>query len=458
MSSVIEKEQIPYQSFARRIFSESREQQIVPFLGAGVSLSGRSSEQDLKEKSHFPSREKIEEISGELGLDGRARVFMEMAVLMACLLQNAQQNLPDLPDERLLEHLQQEKFPPSASELARLFSHLSQYTSFKDIAEDLKKVLPNELLSSSESERIEMLKLLAKVTRIANPPDALMSIASYYETRFGRLYLWDDLSAVISQKNQTTGVHCLMAEAAKYSMESDRSTDYLMITTNYDCLMEQALDMLDVPYIVLITRRSDQKVVVRLSSKVPDARRLEEEFSGMYPDKFMFRKPRNLGNLVVLYKIHGCLNSQLTIKDDAVIISDSDYINYISQMSSSGGTIPVYVNDLMREKPFLFLGYSLKDWNVRSIFETVRKKRNPDVNQPDFSVMDYAGAYETLFFQRNNVTVLKTKLNDFVKGLLKVAPERVVRDVMPCLPGSLVQQILPGLPESLREEMAKYGA
>jgi hypothetical protein len=453
MSIVIEENQIPYQSFARRLFSSSREQQIVPFLGAGVSLSGVDSRQELKEKSHFPDQETMENIFSELNIDGKARVFMEMAILMACLLQITQQNFPNPPDEKLLDHLQRENFPPSAGELAKLFSHLSQYTAFKGIVEDLRTILPSQSMSSTAREQIEMLKLLSSVTGIANPPDALASIASYYETRIGRTYLWDDLSAVISKKNETTGIHCLIAEAAKYSIESERSVDYLVITTNYDCLMEKALDDLGVPYIVVITKRSDQKVVVRLSEQIPDSRKFEEELSGMYPDKFMFRKPRNLGSLVVLYKIHGCLNHKLTIRDDAVIISDSDYVNYISQMGSSGGTIPVYVNDLMREKPFLFLGYSLKDWNVRSIFESIRKKRNPDVNQPDFSVMKYVGEYEALFFLRNNVTILQTDLNTYVKGLLPVAPEHIVLDMMPFLPDSLVMETLPYLPEGLIKEV-----
>jgi hypothetical protein len=115
--------------------------------------------------------------------------------------------------------------------------------------------------------------------------------------------------------------------------------------------------------------------------------------------------------------VHGCLYQKLTVDDDGVVISENDYVEYISQMNTSQGTIPAYVNNLMQAKPFLFLGYSLSDWNVRSVFETLRKKRGEHFGGQDYSVMSYLGEYEKLFFQRSEAAILKTDLNSFVRGI-----------------------------------------
>jgi hypothetical protein len=197
--------------------------------------------------------------------------------------------------------------------------------------------------------------------------------------------------------------------------------DYLIITSNYDCLMEEALDKLGVPYAVLVTRKRDQKVILRLSQAIPNAERLIERYSEKtFPSNFTLSKPLST---VIIYKIHGCLSPELKETDDGVVISDSDYVNYISQMSTNAGVIPAHVTSLMENKAFLFLGYSLSDWNVRSIFETVKTKRSLTRSVRDFAVMYRVGEYEKVFFDKNNIQIIKADLNSYVEGIKKSLPD-----------------------------------
>jgi hypothetical protein len=211
--------------------------------------------------------------------------------------------------------------------------------------------------------------------------------------------------------------------------------DYLIITTNYDCLMEQALDDLDVPYAVLLTRKNDQKVVVRFSEKIPDYEWLEDlnrgEVDGSVANGFVLQKAGDVRNVVVIYKIHGCLNPKLKRQEaDGVIISDNDYVSYIKQMGKGNNVIPSNVNTLMNNKPFLFLGYSLSDWNIRSIFETMREKRSQFGGVQDFSVMYDVGQYEEIFFQRNDILIFKTDLNSFADRVIQALPDDVRASVL----------------------------
>jgi hypothetical protein len=67
----------------------------------------------------------------------------------------------------------------------------------------------------------------------------------------------------------------------------------------------------------------------------------------------------------------------------------------------------------------LFLGYSLSDWNVRSVFQSLRKKRGEDFRGQDYSVMFHSGTYEQLFFQKNEVAILETDLNAYCAGIVE---------------------------------------
>jgi hypothetical protein len=426
MYNLWQKDEIPYQEQANRLFNlrawrqnKTEQQQLIPFLGAGVSISCR---QWPQAKADVPDLGNIDKLVQELGLTQQAATtFFRIAVFLALRLEAADKDNVDVNDEQLLDYLVGEKYPPSAGELARLFSHLSPYTSFNQIAKSVKSSLPPGVVDVSDAELVRILKLLARITRIANPPDALTSITGYFENKNGRDSLWQNLQLIISDKKEVTTTHRLLAAAAKqYLSRPDVHGDYLILTTNYDCLMEDALDEAEVPYVVLATRRSDQKVVVRFSKTIGNAAALSQQNSGVaYAKQFKF-EDRPSESLVLIFKLHGCLYSELTDKDDGLVISDNDYIDYISQMNSNEGRIPPDVNTLMQDKPFLFLGYSLSDWNVRSVFQSLRKKRGADFRGQDYSVMAYSGDYERLFFQTNEVAILETDLNTYCAGIIDV--------------------------------------
>lgn len=437
MFRILNHDQIPFADQAGRLFNliggrlnSDGVQRIIPFLGAGVSISGRP-------RAPQPSAEDLDEakfgaLMQGLGFNGRARVFMEIALLIASRMQQWEEQEASKPREGeldLLARLQKDEYPPSSGELAQLFSQLSNYTGFREVVARLRGKFPGHNFGATEREQVEALKLLASVTGIANPPDQLTSITSYFESVGDRNALRENLGSVIAHKDKPTATHKMLALAAQRHISQRKALDYLIITTNYDCLMERALEELNVPYVVLLTRKSDQKVVVRFSEQLPDAQALNElhmgETGGNFANGFVLQKFGGLGNLAVIYKIHGCLYPKLRREDDGIIISDNDYVYYIKQMGRGNNIIPSYVNTLMRDKPFLFLGYSLNDWNIRSIFETMREKRSPYAGVQDMSVMRDVGEFEGVFFQRNDILIFKTDLNSYVDGVIEHLPEDV---------------------------------
>jgi len=419
--------EIPYEDLAAGMFPDSvlEGQKFVPFLGAGVSISGRTFKPRPTLKPPPPNREEIDQAITLLKLSGKGKTFAKMAILLAYLVDAAEAEAPLETPIAFLDRLKNEDYPPSAAELAELFSQRSHYSTFLRISEGLRDLFPGELFTTNEEEQRQMLQLLTKATSIANPPEALTSIASYFERLEGRKDLWELLKQVIASKKMPTRTHKLLAEAARYHLHQNGAGDYLIITTNYDCLMETALDdpALRVPYVVLTTRKRDPKVLIRCSETVENREVLRNKYwNKKVPMEFVLSKPQSL---VIIYKIHGCLHPDFTYEDEGLVISDNDYVDYVSQMSKIG-IIPATVSELMRDKRLWFLGYSLSDWNVRSIYETVKHKSDPDdKNIKDYSVMYSVGDFESLFFEKNNITIFQASLNEFVDGIVSSLPTGV---------------------------------
>jgi SIR2-like domain len=417
MADIKKGREIPYEDLAADMFPESvlEGQKFVPFLGAGVSISGRAFKPQLTLKA-APKRSDMDQALATLNLTGRARTFAEVAILLAFLVQAAETEEVVEKPNALLDRLKKEDFPPSAGELTELLRQRSHYSTFLRIAEGLRALFPADAITTTEDDQEQMLQLLAKISGIANPPEALTSIASYFESLEGRKDLWELMREVMATKKTPTRTHKLLAEATRFHLSDKVASDYLIITTNYDCLMENALDALSVPYVVLTTRKGDPKVLIRCSQNVKDRDVLRNRYwNKLYPSGFVLSKAQSL---VILYKIHGCLHQDLAFEDEGLVISDNDYVDYVSQMSKIG-IIPATVSELMRDKPLWFLGYSLSDWNVRSIYEAVKQKSDPDrKNIKDFSVMHSVGDFEKLFFEKNRITIFQASLNEFVDGIV----------------------------------------
>jgi hypothetical protein len=60
----------------------------------------------------------------------------------------------------------------------------------------------------------------------------------------------------------------------------------------------------------------------------------------------------------------------------SVVITDEDYIHFILRMTETGryDPIPKSFQEQFRRWPTLFIGYSLKDYNLRVLFRTLRWK------------------------------------------------------------------------------------
>ncbi len=401
---------IPFYDLASQLF-HSGDQKLIPFLGAGVPLSGSQPQPHPVPPVDFPDESKIQQALDILGLTGQPRLFAAFALATAYLMSaspgrlrgDAKRELSERPD------------PPSSAELTTLFSNLAGYSSLREPAVNLRSRIPDKLVGA-KPDFLELLETLLQVTGVPGG-DSLASVAEYYEVQARRDRLLEVLTEVFAQKKTPTATHDLLAEAA-VSYLRHAVDDYLIVTTNYDCLMEIALDRAHAPWVVLsLDKNNDGRIHARFSEGLRD---FERKNPPCFAKDFVLSRGQPL---VLVYKIHGCVAAEGRDRPDSVVISEADYVDYISRMSKNEGVVPVSVSHLMRDKPFLFLGYSLKDWNVRSVFESMVGKRGSPAGLRDYLVTRKCGPLDEAYYSKHNILVLKSDLNAFVDGIRAHVPQ-----------------------------------
>jgi hypothetical protein len=318
---------------------------------------------------------------------------------------------------------------PTAAELALALAERSSYDFFQSAKRRIYALTGHQ--SWDDHKLTNLMAALARLTAIGSPSPPLLDASSYFAYRIDRAQFWADLHELFANKQQPTPTHALVARAAANYIERNRediaAEDFLVVTTNYDSLIERALDHADVAYCVLTVPRCDPPTVELTFSPntqqyfgLTDARfqRLVQNvsFDNAQPKTTtmfsgLVNRPRPL---VMLYKIHGSLHSDATAAKDSVVITHEDYVAFLSV----AGIVPTYIATRLPRVGLLFLGYSFSDWNVRSLYRTVTRYRAAQsATTMDYAVMLNPSPYETGFFDKAKIDVFDTPLDLFCQRM-----------------------------------------
>ena len=170
---------------------------------------------------------------------------------------------------------------------------------------------------------------------------SLQRVAQYFELAKERSNLVKEIKdAVVTGKRPSPVVRAL----AELNFP-------IVITTNYDRLFETALrEVAGNPKDPFVSHYQTNENVATVDFPY------DEEFSAARP---------------FVFKMHGDIEHP-----ESIVITDEDYIHFILRMSNSGvyDPIPKTLQVQFKRWPTLFIGYSLKDYNLRVLFRTLRWK------------------------------------------------------------------------------------
>jgi hypothetical protein len=364
-----------------------------------------------------------------------ARLFLEIAL---ALIFRLEAQPPGAATATTYDTVERSTVAPSASELAEVLAELSSYDNF---ARAKVKIHQRTARADWDGKKLaHLLVSFARLTGIGSSTPPLVDVSSYRSYQRQRPDFWRDLYQLFRNKREPTSTHRLVALAAANYIRANKNDfsapDLLIITSNYDCLLEQALDeqplehmqTRSVPYYVLTTvpsRESSRVVDVRFSPGaqeylgVTDRQFVTIRQAAFFdsgcthsktPDQFagLTNRPHPL---VTVYKIHGSLHEGATHDKDGVVITNEDYVTFLSANS-----VPGYVRTRLQGMSWLLLGYSFNDWNVRSLYQSVSQLRAVG-STGDYVVLLDPSPYETAFFDANKINVLDTTLDVFCRRM-----------------------------------------
>jgi hypothetical protein len=181
----------------------------------------------------------------------------------------------------------------------------------------------------------------------------LTKMAQYFEMVRGPQPLRQRLRQIFSYEQPPTPLHEFLA---------DVPAPLLIVTTNYDDLMERAYAARDKPCDVVVHVTNDQENVLWIPHEGGGPRTLLAQDVDIDLDK-----------VSVVYKIHGAIDR----RDGEVgeyVITEDDYTQFLTRMTRKS-VIPDIFAEPFQSRPFLFLGYGLYDWNLRVILNRIQEFR-----------------------------------------------------------------------------------
>lgn len=190
----------------------------------------------------------------------------------------------------------------------------------------------------------------------------LAKVASYYVETSARRRLRERLHQVFDRDFAPCDIHLHLAALAAL-------TPLLIVTTNYDDLTERAFKQVGRPYDLVIhpTDRKDVEAsVLWWKNGAPEP-------VAVPPNQLFI----DLKTTTVIYKMHGAVDRILQ-RWDSYVITEDDYVDFLARMTSQTA-VPALFMRHFRTRNFLFLGYGLRDWNLRVVLRNLGAALPPSV-------------------------------------------------------------------------------
>jgi DNA-binding SARP family transcriptional activator len=249
------------------------------------------------------------------------------------------------------------------------------------------------------------------VERFALPRDEspeLTRVAQYVALMKGSGPLYDELHSLLEATTAPTSLHRFLA--ALPPLLRDRGSPHqLVVTTSYDLALEQAF----------LDGGEEFDVVSYLATG-----RHRGKFCHLSPDGNVrvieipnrYATPLALERRTVILKLHGGIDSGQDRAWESFVITEDDYIGYLVH-GDIARAVPVSLAMRLRRSHFLFLGYGMREWNLRVVLN--RLWGDETVDYRSWAVTAHAGPVERAFWRGRDIDVLEAPVEEYVDSLAR---------------------------------------
>jgi hypothetical protein len=243
----------------------------------------------------------------------------------------------------------------------------------------------------------------------------LVRVSQYAALRAGAGPLYDRLHEVFDVDCRPSPAHRLLARLpAMIRTARPAAPRYpVFMTTNYDDILERALlaeqEQFDV---VTYLAESDQRG--KFSHKSCDSDEAvvidsPNEYDGFSLD----RRP-------VILKVHGSIDRSDT-SHDSYVMTENHFLDYLGNTDISG-FLPAPVAPALQRSHFLFLGYRLRDWNLRVILHRIWGRQS--LRYASWSIQRDVSDLDRRFWEQRGVEVMLISLDQYTPNLAAALDER----------------------------------
>lgn len=225
------------------------------------------------------------------------------------------------------------------------------------------------------------------------------------------------LQEVFQGDHPPTVLHIFLAELPGLLRGKKRPPAQFIVTTNYDDVLEKVFQKEKVPFDLVYYDEGRGRFwhVPYLAPEKKEAGEKEatveivtpNEYSGLPLDK-NFKVSRT-----VIVKIHGTVNQHEQTKSSFVITEDH-YIDYLAR-SELSNLLPVQLIGKLQNSNCLFLGYSLRDWNLRVILNRIWGKQ--PARWMSWAIQRHPLPIDQHFWSHRGVEIFNADLKDYIVDL-----------------------------------------
>jgi hypothetical protein len=261
---------------------------------------------------------------------------------------------------------------------------------------------------------VELAEFLAERHRFPEPDRRNLARVSQFVELFrgGETALYEQLRRLFTGSYQPNKLHRLLAELPGIRRERGADPPFkLIVTTNYDDALESAFDVAGEAYELVyyaVRRRDHPGGLVRVlpdGRRVPAARKVPVASADPPP--------------MVILKIHGAVDRTDAARDSYVITED-DYIDYLA-LTDVSKLIPASLMATMRTSNFLFLGYGMRDWNLRVILHRIWAEQ--ELSAHSWAIQKDPDEIDVKFWTRHAVDIVDVALEDWVDWMRRILAE-----------------------------------
>ena len=234
----------------------------------------------------------------------------------------------------------------------------------------------------------------------------LPRVAQYVAVMKGSGPLYDELHALLDADAVPTPIHRFFASLPPL-LRARGLPHQLLVTTSYDLALEAAFleagEEFDVVSYIAAGQQRGKFCHIR-----PDGSGRVVDLPNTYATEI------SLEERTVILKLHGQVDRGPDREWESFVVTEDDYIDYLSR-SDVAAAVPVGLAAKLRRSHFLFLGYTMADWNLRVILN--RLWSDQPLSYRSWAVQPEAKPFEREFWRRRDVDVHEVALDRYVETL-----------------------------------------